>query len=144
MKYVLCKASVELDYSHAELWYANPDCILEKPHKIVLFSNYQIDCLMGIINTSSNLDYFNLSDLPLDMIPEQFKEINAEYVEVPVGLHKHASRKIGGRPVFTRCMNVFVPLVRCKCSGEHWRYLYDPRQLAQEQINRYWIPVDED
>jgi hypothetical protein len=86
----------------------------------------------------------NTNDLPIDMMPEDVKTVQAEYVEVPIGLHKHVSRKINGRPVLTRCVYVFIPLVRCNCEGSFYRPLYDARQLALEQVNRYWIPVDED
>ena len=141
MKYNLVKASIEPDRSHATLWYANPDCVFEKAHKMILFEEHSIKLLMSEIADCEPVD---LNNLPLVLIPEQFQTINAKYVEVNIGLHKHVSRKVNGRPVFTRCLYVFVPMVRCECSGNFWRPLYDPKQLAQEQINRYWIPVDED
>ena len=141
MKYNLCKASIEPDRSHVTLWYANPNCILEKPHKLLVFNSIQIDCIMQSLDDCPDID---LNNLPIGMMPENIKTIQAEYVEVEIGLHKHVSRKINGRPVFTRCVYVFIPLVRCECGGEIYRRLYDARQLAQEQINRYWIPVDED
>jgi len=141
MEYTLCKVSCELDRSHATLWYANPQCVLEKPHKVIIFSRYQIDKLFEEINTQFNGMTIDMNDIPLHLIPESFKTIQAEYVEVNIGLHKHVSRTINGRPVYTRFLYVFVPLVR---KGEFYHRLYDPRQLAQEQINRYWIPVEED
>lgn len=144
MKYVLCKASIEPDRSHVTLWYANPSCILETPHKLVVFSTYQIDYIMKKIDDGCYGNPFDANDLPIGLMPEDVQTIQAEFVEVEIGLHKHVSRKVNGRPVFTRCVYVFIPLVRCNCEGNFYRRLYDARQLAQEQINRYWIPVDED
>ena len=142
MKYVLCKASIEPNRSHITLWYANPDCVLERPHKVLIFNSIQIDYIMRKIDDCCLP--IDLNNLPIDMMPENVKAIHAEYVEVKIGLHKHVSRKINGRPVYTRCVYVFIPLVRCNCEDNSYRHMYDPRQLAQEQINRYWIPVDED
>lgn len=141
MEYTLCKVSCEPDRSHATLWYANPQCVLEKPHKVIIFSRYQIDKLFEEIDTQFKGMPIDMNDIPLHLIPECFKTIHAEFVEVGIGLHKHVSRTINGRPVYTRNLYVFVPLVR---KGQFYDRLYDPRQLAQEQINRYWIPVEED
>ena len=143
MKYVLCKASIAPNRAYVTLWYANPDCILEKPHKLVVFNTYQIDYIMKQIDDGM-IPMVDTNDLPIDIMPEDVKTIHAEWVEVEIGLHKHVSRKINGRPVYTRCVYVFIPLVRCDCSGNFYRRLFDARQLAQEHINRYWIPVDED
>lgn len=141
MKYNLVKASIEPNYSHATLWFANPDCVFEKAHKLFLFEEHSIKLLMSEISHCAPVD---LNDLPLELIPEQFHTIHAEYVEVNIGLHKHVSRKVNGRPVFTRNVYVFAPMVKVDRPCEHWTFLHCPRQLAQEQINRYWIPVDED
>lgn len=110
MKYKLCRASIEPDYSHATLWYANPNCIFEEPHKWVLSDRFSIERLMRKID----IGQVNPNDLPIDKIPEDIQYIKATVVEVYIGLHKHVRKKINGRP------------------------------MAQEQINRCWIPVEED
>lgn len=142
MEYTLCKVSCEPDRSHATLWYANPQCVLEKPHKIIIFSNYQIDKLLKIVDDRFEDMPIDMNDIPIHMISDEFRTIHADYVEVPIGLHKHVSRKTtDGRPVYTRNVYVFIPLVY---KNNLWLRLYDPREVAQQQINRYWIPVEED
>lgn len=141
MEYKLVKASIEKDWSHATLWFANPNCVFETPHKVFLFDNYHIELLMSKVSGCAHVD---LNDLPIEFIPEEFHTIHANYVEVEIGLHKHVNRKINGRPVLTTHVHVFAPLVKVDGPCERWTYLRCPRQLAQEQINRYWIPVDED
>lgn len=141
MEYKLTKLSVEPDYSRATLWYANPDCIFERVHKQMLFNKSALDILASIISSMGPVD---LNDVPIELLPDMFKTIHARYVEVHVGLHKHVSKKVNKQPILTRFIYVFVPQVKCECSGEQYRDLYDPRYLAQEIINRYWIPVDED
>jgi hypothetical protein len=94
---------------------------------------------MGKIDISQ----VNPNDLPIDKIPEDIQYIKATVVEVYIGLHKHVRKKINDRPILTRFLYIFVPLVQ-RDGTNLLQPLYDPIQLAQEQINRCWIPVEED
>lgn len=141
MKYELTKLSVHPSFEYAMAWYSNPSCPFERDHKLMVHNAFALDAIRKAMLALHVEDYDNV---PLEVVPQELMTIQARYVEVDIGLHKHVSKKVDKRPILTRSLHVFIPQVRCECSGEFYRDLYDPRCIAQEIINKYWIPVDED
>lgn len=148
MEYKLYKAAINRNATVCSLWFTNPNCVFEEPHKLVFFSPHPvIDIMMSVVWDGSR-DGIDINNVPLNIIPEELQTIHASYVNVAIGLHRHATEKAsGGRPKLTTSLNIFAPMTQVErpCDNKMvYEYIKSPQQIAREIINKEWIPVEED
>ena len=149
MEYKLYKASLNKNATACTLWFENPVCVFEKPHKVVFFSPHPvIDILQDVWYKYSDHSAIDRNDIPVNLLPEELQTLHGEVREVRIGLHKHVSMKAcGGRPLMTRSLVVFAPMtyVQRHCDGKmEYQFIESPEQIVQNIVNKEWIPVDED
>lgn len=68
MEYKLYKAAINPHATVCSLWFTNPKCVFEEPHKLVFFSPHPvIDAIASVVfGPHGGID---INNIPLSIIP---------------------------------------------------------------------------